>query len=90
MNSEQDSVLRLRTGMRRIIPPWEFRHLRVWGGARIVGGIVLVVVGVLTLTFGGNDSTTYGWAAAWLALAALALAGGLWEMTIARSAPPRT
>jgi hypothetical protein len=90
MNAQSDNALQLRTGMRRIIPPWEFRHLRAWAGARIAGGIVLVVIAVLTLAFGGSDSRTYGWAAAALVLAALALAGGYWEMTIARSASPRS
>jgi hypothetical protein len=33
---------------------------------------------------------TYGWAALFLVLAALAFAGGYWELTIARSASPRT
>ncbi len=90
MNALSDDALQLRTGIRRIIPPWEFRHLRVWAGVRIAGGLVLVVIAVVTLAVGGNDSRTYGWAAAALVLAALALTGGYWEMTIARSAPPRS
>jgi hypothetical protein len=79
-----------RSGMRRLIPPWERRHLRALAGARIGGGIVLAVCGVLTLSFGGSDWKTYGWAALFLGVAALAFAVGYWELTIARSAPPRT
>jgi hypothetical protein len=90
MNEPNDNTTPLRSGLRRIIPPWEFRHLRVWASARIAGGIVLAGLGFVTLGFGGNDAKTYGWAAVFLALAALALAAGWWEMTIARSATPRT
>ena len=79
-----------RSGMQRLIPPWEYRHLRAWAGARIAGGTVLAGLGVVTLSFGGNDSKTYGWTAFWLVLAALAFAAGYWEMTIARSVLPRT
>jgi hypothetical protein len=76
----------LRTGIRRVIPRWEFRHLHTLGRARVGGGLVLTTCGLLTLAFGGDDAKTYGWAAAFLVLAALNLAGGLWELRIARSA----
>jgi hypothetical protein len=39
----------------------------------------------LTLAFGGSDAKTYGWAAFFLFLAALNLAGGIWELRILRS-----
>jgi sugar phosphate permease len=71
-----------------MIPRWEFRHLRVWGGARMAGGVVLTACSVLTLSFGGKDAKTYRWAVAFLAAAALNFAGGLWELAIARSTPP--
>jgi hypothetical protein len=90
MNANSDSTTPSRTGMRRVFPPWEYRHLRAWAGARIGGGIVCTVCGVLTLSFGGSDGTTYGWAAVFMGGAALAFAAGYWELTIARSASPRT
>jgi hypothetical protein len=90
MNAQDDNSTPARTGMRRIFPPWEYRHLRAWAAARIAGGIVCTVCGVLTLSFGGSDGATYGWAAVFLGGAALAFAGGYWELTIARSASPRT
>lgn len=74
-----------RSGMRRIIVPWEYRHLRFWAGVRIGGGIVAASLGVITLIFGGNDAKTYGWAAMFLAIAAANLAFARWELTIARS-----
>ena len=90
MNAQDDNSAPARTGMRRIFPPWEYRHLRAWAAARIAGGIVCTVCGVLTLSFGGSDGATYGWAAVFLGGAALAFAGGYWELTIARSVSPRT
>ena len=72
--------------MRRLIPRWEYRHLRACGGARIAAGTVLGGLGVVTLSFGGNDAKTYGWTAFWLVLGVLNFAFGYWEMTIA---PPK-
>jgi hypothetical protein len=79
-----------RSGMRLIISPWEYRHLRAWAGVRIASGIVLAGLGVVTLSFGGNDSKTYGWTMAFLAAAAAHLAFAYWELSIARSEAPRT
>jgi hypothetical protein len=79
-----------RSGMRRIIIPWEYRHLRFWAGVRIAVGIVLVGLGAVTLSFGGNDWKTYGWTAFWLVLAAAQFSVAYWELTIARSASPQT
>jgi hypothetical protein len=73
-----------RSGMRRTIAPWEYRHLRASGVTRIAGGSILAVGGVLLLAYGA-----FGWAALFLVLGALNLAGGYWYITIARSAPPR-
>jgi hypothetical protein len=90
MNASNDNTAALRTGLRRVFPPWEYRHLRAWAAARIGGGVVAAACGVLTLSFGGSDATTYGWAALFLVGAALAFAGGYWELTIARSASARS
>ena len=70
-----------RPGLQRLINPWEYRHLRVFGVARIVGGIVAAGIGAFILSYGA-----YGWTAFFLVLAALNLADGYWELTIARSA----
>ena len=79
-----------RSGMRRIISPWEYHHLRASARVRIASGAVLTGLGVVTLAFGGNDGKTYGWAAAFLAIAAANLAFAYWELTIAGSGPART
>ncbi len=75
-----------RSGARLIISPWEYRHLRAWAGVRIASGIVLVGLGVVTVSFGGNDWETYGWTMVFLAAAAANVAFAYWELRIARSA----
>ena len=74
-----------RPGAQRLIHPWEYRHLRPFGVTRIVGGSVAAIAGVICLSYG-----VYGWAAFFLVIAALNLAGGYWELTINRSASART
>ena len=74
-----------RPGMQRLINPWEYRHLRVFGIMHIVGGIVAAGIGAFILSYGA-----YGWTAFFLVLGALNLGGGYWYLTIARSASLRT
>jgi hypothetical protein len=70
-----------RTGLRRLIHPWEYRHLRFYGVTRVAGGSIAAAAGFICLAYGA-----YGWAAFFLVVAALDIAGGCWELTIARSA----
>jgi hypothetical protein len=51
-----------RSGMRRIIAPWEYRHLRFSAGLRIGAGIVLAGLGVVTLVGGSFTAKAVGWA----------------------------
>jgi hypothetical protein len=74
-----------RRGIYRLIAPWEYRHLRFFGAGRIAGGSVAAAAGVVCLSYG-----VYGWAAFFLVIAALNLAGGSWYLTIDRSASART
>jgi hypothetical protein len=89
MNAHDGNNAFLRTGMRRIFPPWEFRHLEAFGRARIIGGSALAVLGVVTLLGGHFTGEAFAWGGAMLLLAALGLAAGIWQLSIARSAPPR-
>ena len=73
-----------RHGMQRLINPWEYRHLRVFGLTRIAGGSVAAAASVICLSY-----SVYGWAAFFLAVGALNLAGGYWYLTIARSVSAR-
>jgi hypothetical protein len=68
-----------RSGIRRLIAPPEYRHLRAFGLARVAGGIVAAGVGLACLSY-----AAYGWAAFFLSVAALDLPAGYWELTIAR------
>jgi hypothetical protein len=74
-----------RRGLQRLITPWEYRHLRVFAVMRIASAIVLAGIGAFILSY-----SAYGWAALFLVLGALNLAGGYWYLTIARSASART
>ena len=79
-----------RSGMQRIIAPWEYRHLRGWAGMRIAIGIVLAGLGAVTLAGGSFSTKAAGWAALFLAAAAAQLLFAAWELAIARSASART
>jgi hypothetical protein len=74
-----------RLGIQRLIAPWEYRHLRAFGVGRIAGGSVAAGAGVVCLAY-----RVYGWAAFFLILGALNLAGGYWYLAVARSASART
>jgi hypothetical protein len=74
-----------RTGLQRLIAPYEYRHLRFYGSARIAGGAVAAIAGVICLAY-----DAYGWAAFFLVLGALNLAGGSWFLNVDRSASART
>jgi signal transduction histidine kinase len=84
MCASDDYVPPQRSVLEKIlIRSWEYRRLRFIAGVRIGAGIVLVGLGVVTLFFGGNDWTTYGWTIAFLAAGAANLAFGYWFITIA-------
>jgi len=70
-----------RSGMRLLIFPYEYRHLRTFGVTRIAGGSLAAAAGIVCLSYG-----VYAWAAFFLVIAAANLAGGCWYLTIARSA----
>ena len=73
-----------RSGLRLIIAPWEYRHLRAFAGVRIGAGIVLASLSLVTLAFGGDDAKTYGWTMGFLMAAAVQFAFADWELNIAR------
>jgi hypothetical protein len=74
-----------RSGLHRLINPWAYRNLRFFGSMHVAGGCVAAAAGAVCLSYG-----VYGWAAFFLVIATLNLAGGSWYLTIARSAPTRT
>jgi hypothetical protein len=74
-----------RPGLQRLINPWEYRHLRVFGVTRVAAGSVAAGAGVVCLSY-----HVYGWAAFFLVIGALNLGGGYWYLTIDRSASATT
>jgi hypothetical protein len=74
-----------RSGIYRVIAPWIYRHPRFFGLAAMAGGSVAAFAGLVCLSYG-----VYGWATFFLVIAALALGGGYWYLTIARSASARS
>ena len=85
MNAHNDNTapsgLPPRTGMRRLIIPMAYRHLRGFGVAHVASGSVQLAAGLICLSY-----KAYGWGAFFLVIAALNLAGGSWYLTIDRSA----
>jgi hypothetical protein len=79
-----------RTGLRRFLAPWEYRHLQGFARLRVAAGLVLVGLGVVTLAFGGNNTVTALWTLAWLAAAAAQFAVASWELAIVRSQSAQT
>jgi hypothetical protein len=69
-----------RSGLQRLIIPWEYRHLRGFGLTRVAGGAIAAAASAVCLSYG-----VYGWAAFFGVLAAANLAGGGWYISIARS-----
>jgi hypothetical protein len=70
-----------RSGTHLLINPWEYRHLRAFGAARVFGGTVAAGAGLICLAYDAD-----GWAAFFLAIGSLNIAGGYWYLTIDRSA----
>ena len=90
MNAQDDNTAPSRTGMRRIIPRFEFRRLHVMARVRVGTGTVLAGLGLTTLVGGSFTPKAIVWAAFFLVLAALQFSVGYWYLTIVRSAAPRT
>jgi hypothetical protein len=73
-----------RSGMQRLINPWEYRHLRAFGVTHVAGGFVAASAGVVCLSY-----AAYGWVAFFLVVGVLNLACGYWYIAMARSSAPR-
>jgi hypothetical protein len=66
-----------RTGMRRLINPWEYRHLRAFGVTRVFGGSIAAGAGAICLSY-----RVYGWAGFFLVIGSLNIAGGCLDLSI--------
>ena len=74
-----------RSGLRLLINPIAYRHLRVFGTLHVAGGCLGAVAGIICLSYG-----VFAWAAFFLVIAALNFGGGSWYLSIVRSTPART
>jgi hypothetical protein len=81
-----------RSGIARLISPWEYRHLRAAASVRFAAGGFQLGIGVVLLGLGHRAGTgqdrrkCYGWAAWFLVNAALQFTGGYLDMTADRPA----
>src|SRR5260370_41456108 len=82
MNGQYGNPAPSRTGMRRIIPRFEFRRLHGMARVRIGAGSVLVGLGFITLVGGSFTPKAVVWAAFFLVLAALQFSVGYWYLAI--------
>lgn len=74
-----------RSGLRRLIAPWEYRRPRAWARGRLAAGLLAAVIAVLVLALGGSDAKTYAWTAVFAVIAAANWAWAWWDVRIARS-----
>src|SRR6201996_6220090 len=88
MPASGDTVPPQRSRLEKaLIRSWEYRHLRFWAGLRIGGGIVLAVLGVITLGYGGGTAQAYLWSLIFLIPAAANLAFASWQISISHRLP---
>jgi hypothetical protein len=80
-----DNTAAPRTGLKAFISPWAMHHLRLCAGIRFASALILVTAAAFMASAGLT-----GWVALPLAFAALHVAWGYWQLTIARSVAPRT
>lgn len=96
MHAPDDNTPPSRPGLKRLITPQEYWHLHACMAARFAGGGFQLGVGLVLLSLGrkaGTDAERrkcYRWAAGFLTFAAGNSLGGLLDLTVARTAPPRT
>jgi hypothetical protein len=96
MHAPGDNTAPARSGLRRLITPWEYQHLEVVMAARFAGGGFQLGLGLVLISLGNKADTDaerrkcYRLAAWFLVPAAANFLGGLLDLSLARTAPPRT
>jgi hypothetical protein len=96
MRAADDSTRKPGSALRRLITPWEYRHIHAAANLRFAAGGFDLGVGLVLLSLGRKAGTDqerrkcYGWSAFFLLSGALQFTGGFIDATVARSAPPRT
>jgi len=91
MHAPDDNATPPRSVIRRLITPWEYRHIHAVAGIRLAAGGFQFGVGAVLLSLGrkaGADQerrTYFRWAAWFLGMGALQLLGGVLDLTVASS-----
>jgi hypothetical protein len=87
---DEDAAAVSRSGWRRLIVPFEYRHLRAVGSVRFAAGGFQLGIGVVLLGLGRRADSDqdrrkcYGWGAWFLGMAALQFLGGCMDMVADR------
>ena len=96
MHTPEDNNAPSHSVMRRLIRPWEYRHLHAVANVRFAAGGFQLGVGLVLLSLGHQAGTDrerrkcYRWAAWFLGMSALQFTGGVMDMVAARSEPAQT
>lgn len=96
MRASDDDTAPSHSVLKRLITPWEYRHLHAAANVRFAASGFQLGVGLVLLSLGRKAGTDqerrkcYRWSAWFLVMAALQFSGGLLDVAAARSAPPRT
>ena len=96
MHAADDNTTTALSAIRRLIRPFEYRHLYAVAGVRLAGGGFQLGVGAVLLSLGRQAGTEqerrkcFRWAAWFLGMGTLQVVGGCLDLVVARSAPPRT
>jgi hypothetical protein len=96
MHTPDDNRAPSGSVMRRLIRPWEYRHLHAVANVRFAAGGFQLGVGLVLLSLGRQARTDrerrrcYSWAAWFLGMSALQFTGGVIDVVAARSEPPQT
>jgi hypothetical protein len=95
MHAPDDGTTPARSGLRRLVTPWEYRHRRAVGGVRLAAGGFQAGVGAVLLSLGLQAGTSrerrtcFGWAAWFLVFGALNVLGGGLDLAADRAAPAK-
>lgn len=96
MHAPDDNSAHSRSVVRRLIGPWEYRHLHSVANVRFAAGGFQLGVGLVLLSLGrqagtdGEQRKCDSWAAWFLGMSALQFTGGVMDMVAARSEAART
>jgi low temperature requirement protein LtrA len=83
-----------RSGLKRLISPWEYRHVHASMAVRFAGGGFQLGIGLVLISLGRKAETDaerrkcYRLAAWFLVPAVGNFLGGLLDLSVARTAPP--